>query len=187
MPFLLMRWADYSYAQGMPFGRQMLAEGEAHLQITIGTHESSLRSICSYAQARAIPLAKLHFITRSNPAFAGRQAAVRSVLIRNTLNTKSTTRVLLFRGAERIRTAVKGFADLCLATRPQRQKFWLWWVKERFLHLADLSSPIVIGDWPQPHLNGWQIYQYWAMLQIKRVFYTLKRSISLSCLEYLET
>ena len=26
------------------------------------------------------------------------------------------------RGVERIRTAVKGFADLCLATRPQRPK-----------------------------------------------------------------
>lgn len=29
----------------------------------------------------------------------------------------------LLRGAERIRTAVKGFADLCLATRPQRHLF----------------------------------------------------------------
>ena len=58
---------------------------------------------------------------RTLPLPAGRRA----VLIRNTLNAKSTTRVLLLRGAERIRTAVKGFADLCLATRPQRQNLWL--------------------------------------------------------------
>lgn len=30
-----------------------------------------------------------------------------------------------FRGVERIRTAVEGFADLCLATRPRRHKLWI--------------------------------------------------------------
>ncbi len=33
--------------------------------------------------------------------------------------------VFIIRGLERIRTAVEGFADLCLATRPRDHNMWL--------------------------------------------------------------
>lgn len=46
----------------------------------------------------------------------------------------------LARGAERIRTAVEGFADLCLATRPQRQKM-IFAVKVR-THLLCLTPEV---------------------------------------------
>ncbi len=36
---------------------------------------------------------------------------------------------VLLRGAERIRTAVRGFADLCLATRPQHLLTTIWFCR----------------------------------------------------------
>ncbi len=64
-------------------------------------------------------------------------------------NKKASVTDAFFRGREQIRTAVRGFADLCLATRP-RDQFLMPRKTNKILSLQ--TKVIIIPVWHVPSL-----------------------------------